>query len=106
MHETVIANKIIEEAKKHGLVKAITIEVGELGHLPAYELEPTLKALVNWRLTIIEKPAKVQCSCGFIGRPKILERGHDMCLFICPKCEEVPKILEGNEIKLNEVEFE
>src|SRR3989344_413911 len=103
MHETIIARKLIEEAEKQGKVKSMTVEVGELGHLPAHELEPTLKAMVNWKVNIIEKKAKVQCSCGFIGRPKILERGHDMCLFVCPKCDQVPKIIEGNEIRLKEV---
>lgn len=106
MHETVIATKLIEKAKEQGKVKAITVEVGEIGHLPAHELEPTLKALVNWDIKLIEKPALVKCLCGFQGRPKILERGHDMCLFVCPKCEEVPKILEGDKIKLISVEVE
>lgn len=106
MHETIIARKLIEEAEKHGKVKKIVVEVGELGHLPAHELRPTITAMVDWEVELIEKSAIVKCSCGYKGSPKILERGHDMCLFVCPECEEVPRIIEGNQIRLLSVEVE
>ena len=106
MHETIIASKIIEEAKKHGNVKSITVEVGELGHLPVYELEPTLRTLIDWKINLIEKKSLVKCKCGYKGKPKILQRGHDMCLFVCPKCKNVPKIIEGDQIKLISVEVD
>ncbi len=106
MHETVIATQLIQEARKHGNVKGITVEVGELGHLPYYELEPTLKVLVNWDIRLTEKKSVVKCNCGYKGSPEILERGHDMCLFVCPKCKEVPTIIEGDKIRLVSVEVE
>ena len=106
MHETIIARKLIEEAEKKGKVKAVTIEIGEVGHLKPEELEPTLKVMVDWDLNIIEKKAVVKCECGYQGSPRILERGHDMCLFVCPTCEEVPTVIEGDQIKLLEVEVE
>lgn len=106
MHETIISRNIIEEASKQGKVKGIVVEVGELGYLPGYELEPTLKTLVDWDVKIIERKAVVSCSCGFKGGPKILQRGHDMCLFECPNCGKVPKILEGDQIRLISVEVE
>ncbi len=106
MHETIIANEIIEKAVKHGNVKSIKVEVGEMGHLPADEFYQTISTLVPWKIDMVEKEGKVECSCGFIGRPKILERGHDVCIFECPKCGGVPKVIDGTEIKLLEVEVE
>ena len=106
MHETIIANEIIDKAVKHGNVKAVTIEVGEMGHLPADEFYKTISTLVPWKINLIEKEGKVECECGFIGRPTILERGHDVCIFECPKCREIPRVVDGNEIKLLSVEVE
>lgn len=105
MHETVISRKIIEDAKAFGDVKAVWVAVGELAHIPAHELAPTLLGMAApWRVEISETPAKVRCICGFEGHPKILERGHDMCVFECPDCGEVPAILEGGDIKITRVE--
>ena len=49
MHEQTIAKKIIEEASKHGIIESITVEVGDLGHLPAHEMEEVLKTLTDWK---------------------------------------------------------
>jgi len=107
MHETIIAKQIIDEAKKRGKVKSIKVEVGEMGHLPANEFYATITTMVDWKVNMIVKNGKVKCSCGYVGRPNILERGHDVCVFECPKCGDVPKkILEGQDIKLLEVEVE
>ena len=103
MHETIVANDIINKAKEQGNVKAITVEVGDLAHLPANELKQTLTAMVNWKIDIIEKKAKIKCSCGYKGEPKILEKGHDSTVFVCPKCNSVPDILDGKDIILKEV---
>ena len=104
MHETIIANQIIEEAKKHGTIKSIKVEVGDLGHIPIEDLKPILDRMVDFHVDYIRKKAKVKCKCGFIGEPKILEKGHDINIFVCPKCGEVPDVLEGKDIKLKEVE--
>jgi len=103
MHEIVFANKIIEEAKKTESVKEITVEVGELAHIPADELKEALEKLVDWELKVIETKAKVKCSCGFKGEPKIIEKGHDYTIFQCPKCGRYPEVLEGEDIILKEV---
>lgn len=105
MHETVIAHRFIEEAKRHGKVLSITIEVGEVAHITKDELEPVLKTLVNWNVTIIEIPAMAECSCGYKGPPKILERGHDFCLYECPQCSAVPTITKGKDMILKSVEI-
>jgi len=103
MHETVFANKIVEEAKKKGKVTKITVEVGELAQIPAPELKGTLAQMVDWDLNVVEKEASVVCPCGFEGRPKILEKGHGYTLFQCPECGTVPKVKEGEDIILKEV---
>lgn len=103
MHELAFANKVIEEAKKQGDVKSITVEVGELAQIPAHELKDALEKLVDWDVELIEKKAEVSCSCGFKGNPKILEKGHDYTLFQCPECGAVPEVLEGADILLKDV---
>ena len=106
MHETVLANKIIEKAKEHGKVKSILVEVGQLAEVPAHELAETLKKMIDWEILVTEKKAKVKCSCGYEGEPKIVEKRHEMTLFVCPKCSSLPKVLEGKDIILKEVEVE
>ncbi|MFH1589452.1 MAG: hydrogenase maturation nickel metallochaperone HypA [archaeon] len=107
MHEQTIAKAIIEEAAKHGKVKSITIEVGDLGHLPAHEMEEVLKTLTDWKITVTKKKAIVKCECGYKGEPNIVEKGHDHNVFRCPKCNAMmPKILDGDQIILKELEVE
>lgn len=106
MHETVIAKKIIEEAEKHGTVKQITIEVGDLAHLPAEDLKKTMDKMVDWKVEVIPKKAKVKCECGFEGEPKITERSHDLTVFECPECGSLPRILEGENIIIKDVGVE
>jgi len=69
MHETIIANNLITEAKKQGNVKSVVIEVGEVAHLSKAELEPTLRSLVDWDMEINEIPAQCECGCGYNGVP-------------------------------------
>ena len=104
MHETIIAKEIINKAKEHGEVKGILVEVGELADIPADHLLETLETMVNWNVLIKEKKARVKCSCGYEGEPKIVEKRHDFTLFVCPKCSSLPKVLEGKDIILREVE--
>jgi len=84
MHEGIFAESIINEAKKHGKVKKIIVEVGDLAHLPAKDLLNALKARVDWEIEIIEKR-------------------HEMTRFECPKCGNLPEILEGDQIILRDV---
>lgn len=107
MHETIIANKIIEKAKEHGSVTKIVIEVGDLAHLPASDMKEVMEKLTNWEVDVRSVKANVKCSCGFIGEPKILEHSHDMTIYECPKCKKIPnEVLSGGEIILKEVEVE
>ncbi len=104
MHETIISDNIIKEAQKHGNVEQISLEVGELAHIPMDELLECLKGLVDWKIDATEKPSKVKCICGFEGHPTILERGHDSFLIECPKCKSVPQVIDGTDIKLLSVQ--
>lgn len=109
MHETLIANQIIDEAKKHGKVVSIKVEVGDLAHLPMHDMEHTLKEMckgLGWEVECVRKPALVKCICGYEGEPKILEKGHDVNVFECPTCGSIPEILEGKDIILLSVEVE
>lgn len=107
MHEQSIAKKIIEEATKHGSVKAITVEVGDLGHLPANEMKEALQGLVNWEINVEQKKATVKCSCGYKGTPVIHEKAHAHVLYSCPDCKKVPEeIIDGADIILKDVTIE
>jgi len=106
MHEGAIADQIITEANEQGLVLGITVEVGDLAHLPAKDLDVALKARVDWNIEIIEKKAHVKCSCGYEGEPKIIEKRHELTLFECPKCGNIPQIIDGDQIILKEVQVE
>ena len=110
MHEQIIAQQILAQVakieKEKGPVKSITVEVGDVGHLPLEEMEVTLKTMVNYRVIMKAKKAKVECTCGFKGEPKILQKGHDSTLWECPLCGfPMPKVLEGHDIILREVEI-
>lgn len=105
MHETVIANKIIEEAKKQGKVEEIHLEIGELAPVCCNELVECLRQLVDWKINSKKRGAKVKCLCGFKGKPKILERGHDYFLIECPKCRKVPEIIDGRDIRVLSVKI-
>lgn len=107
MHETVIARMVIgdaEKAAKGKPIKAVSLEVGELAHIPARELEGILGTLTKWEIHVTEVPAAAKCECGFTGRPNILERGHEFCVYSCPKCGKVPRLTAGQDIKLVKVD--
>lgn len=106
MHERILAQEIINKAKELGKVKSITVEVGDLAHLPANEMEQVLKQMTSWKVNIIKKQAQVKCKCSYNGKPKIIEQKHDYVFFKCPKCNDIPKIISGKDIILKEVDIE
>ncbi len=103
MHGLTIASNIISEAKHHGDVKSITVEVGELSSITAAELQKTIAQLSKWKVKVVETKAIVKCACGYIGGPKITARLHDIVLFECPICRAIPLAVGGDAIKLKEV---
>ena len=106
MHETIIANKIIQTASEHGKVKSMTVEVGDLAELSKEELEESLTKLANCEVRVLNKPAIVKCLCGYQGEPNIRSRDHDNVIFDCPRCHKIPPVLEGKDIILKEVVVE
>tara|TARA_Y100000310_G_C20641106_1_gene793933 strand:+ start:234 stop:548 length:315 start_codon:yes stop_codon:yes gene_type:complete len=104
MHETVIANKIIEQAKLAGASKAIQVEVGELAELTEEEIKTTLTQLSDWNITTIFRKSHVKCNCNYQGPAKIIDKGHGFCYFKCPSCNENPEVIKGGEIKIIGVE--
>ncbi|MEK6982935.1 MAG: hydrogenase/urease maturation nickel metallochaperone HypA [Nanoarchaeota archaeon] len=106
MHESVIASNIINEANRHGMVKSIYLEIGELAQVPPDELFDCLKGMVKWKINSKIIKAKVECKCGFKGHPNILERGHDSFFIECPKCRKIPKLIDGTQIKIIKVVVE
>ncbi|MDA3856042.1 MAG: hydrogenase/urease maturation nickel metallochaperone HypA [Candidatus Woesearchaeota archaeon] len=107
MHEQTIAQKIIADANTYGKVKSLTIEVGDLGHLPADEMKEVMEKLTDWKIEVISKKATISCKCGYTGEPKILQQLHDNNIYECPKCaQSLPTILDGKDITLKEVEVD
>ena len=107
MHDALISKDIIEAAEKQGNIKGVTIEVGDLGHLPLEELKETItKMKPGWNIKFVTKKSKAKCTCGFEGEPDILEHSHGHSVYRCPKCGSVPEITEGADIILKEVEVE
>ncbi|MFC1731416.1 hydrogenase/urease maturation nickel metallochaperone HypA [candidate division KSB1 bacterium] len=104
MHDTIIAGMVLKDLKDYKGIKSVKIEVGEIAEIAADELRETMAKLVDYKVDISEIKAKVKCKCGYEGPPEILERGHHYSVFVCRKCGEVPEIVEGNEIRIKEVE--
>ena len=108
MHETVIVNKLLEDAKvlaKGKKIKSIHIMVGELAHIPAEEIKPFLKDMLPFEFTVEETESMVECECGYKGRPNIVEKGHDITIYLCPRCKAIPaKVLAGDQIVIKSIE--
>lgn len=105
-HEHVYVDAICAEARKHGSVQAITVEVGELAPIPSEELERAL-SFTGWRLEMVTREGLVSCTCGYRGRPVITEKGHDYTIFHCPSCQQpFPAIIDGKDVILKDVTVE
>jgi len=109
MHETIIANNILEEIEKKSKwkkIKSVTLEVGELAHLTGDELKNILKTMIDFEVIITPVKAEVKCKCGYVGKPKILARAHEWTWFECPKCGAAPAVTKGEDIIIREIKTE
>jgi Zn finger protein HypA/HybF involved in hydrogenase expression len=104
MHEQRILNQVIMAAKLAGATKKIRVEVGELSTITPEHLKEHLHGMVPWEIETRLVEAHVKCACGYKGKPKILEEGHDFVLFVCPACNNKPMVVRGGEIKIVGVE--
>ena len=107
MHDLFAVQHIIEEAKKHGKVKEVTIEMGELCDLHDHDIKKKIEDLTGWKVNFSQTKSKVKChECGYEGEPKIVEKTHEQVIYTCPECDHKPKVLEGEELILVEVKVE
>jgi len=105
MHEHSFIQAILGNIDNIEKVKAIKLEVGELAGIEPDHLVEHLKEKVDFIVTSTTTPSSVQCTCGFAGPAKIRQRLHDMVIFECPECGQIPKVLEGNNIKITNVTY-
>lgn len=103
MHEYSFIQAIISNVENKDDVCGISVEVGELAGIDAPHLEKHLIEETGWEVDCVQKYSCVKCECGYEGSPKIRERLHDMVIFECPECGNIPKILEGKDIKIIKV---
>jgi len=103
MHEAIISEQIINDAKEHGEVNYIHVEVGDLAPITPDDLRNSVQNNAGWKVDVTSKKGKVKCKCGYEGERRITAREHDLVLFECPKCKEVPRVVEGEDIVLKEV---
>jgi len=107
MHDLFAVQHIIEEAKKHGNVKEISIVMGELCDLHDHDVSGRIKELTDWKVNFSIRPALIKCNeCKYQGAPKIIEKTHDQILYSCPKCNAKPKVIDGEDLILSEVKIE
>lgn len=81
------------------------MEVGELAHPPIQELEEYLAAITTWKIIMKNKKATINCECGFMGAPNILEQNHTNVIYNCPQCKALlPEVVDGDKVILRDVE--
>lgn len=106
MHEHSFSKGILRNIKNKDNVKKITIEVGTLAGIEPLHLKKHIMDICpGWDVEVFEKESKVRCECGFKGSAKILEKLHDLVIFECPKCGEVPEVLDGGNIKIIKIAY-
>ena len=99
----IIIDDIIEEAKKYGNVVSIKLEVGEIAPLLVEEIELLIREKTNWKVETEIKTSAVKCTCGYNGPAQIIKKGSDYTLFSCPRCNSLPRVIDGENIDLKEV---
>lgn len=105
MHEHTFIQNIIEQIPNNEKVKSVILEVGELAGIKPAHLEEHLKEQTNWEVSTIKIDSKVKCKCGYKGPARILERLHDLVIYDCPECSEIPETIEGKDIKVANVVY-
>ena len=103
MHDKILAAKIVDEARKHGDVEEITVEVGQLSGLTAEEIQKALESIVSWRVQTKSREAIVKCSCGYEGPAKVMLDENSDVSVSCPECKGVPKVIAGDRVVLKDV---
>ena len=105
MHEHSFIEAILRNVEDREDVREVVLEVGELVGISPKHLKEHIEEQFGWKVSVLEKMSKVKCECGFMGRSKILERLHDLVIFECPECGEVPEVMEGEDIKIIKIVY-
>lgn len=104
MQKRAYVNRIVKEALKRGLVTGVSVEVGELAPISAYELADALRSATEWEVTVEETPATVRCRCTYEGRPRMTEKSLNLNVYHCPACGRLaPEVVDGSEVVLSQV---
>ncbi|MDH3353132.1 MAG: hydrogenase maturation nickel metallochaperone HypA [Nanoarchaeota archaeon] len=125
MHEQSFIEAIVRNIEDIDSVKKIVLEVGDLVGIDAEHLKEHMEKRLGFvpkgmppaqmasadtdkvgNVEVLKKDGLVRCECGFDGKPEVLERMHDLVLFQCPECGEVPEVLEGKDIKIVKVVYD
>ena len=105
MHDQVIIQQLLKALGNNKPLK-VTIEVGEIAPLDEHHLVESWEQMTDIGIETLSRKAKVACSCGYTGKPKIVERLHDFVLIECPKCHKMPKVIDGDKITLKSLELD
>jgi Zn finger protein HypA/HybF involved in hydrogenase expression len=103
MHEHHFIENIIKNIPNKDNINSVEIEVGELAGIEPVHLKEHLEEHTGWKVKCIAKNSRVTCSCGFDGKPRILQRLHDLVIYECPDCGNNVDVKEGSEIKIIKV---
>ena len=116
MHEITIATKLVDDLRKRvdiSNIVRIEIELGELSEITKDELYHGLRHIFKDHMDqevdiIIEvKQSLIRCNrCFYKGKANIIERGHELCIFNCPICNNFDvKVISGKDIKIKNIEI-
>lgn len=109
MHEYTVAYDIYATARRAALenaairVKKISADFGEMSMINPEQVEFLFSALSEedelFQGAVLEYrniPVKTECPCGYKGDER----------YVCPNCGKLPKIVEGREISVTNIEIE
>jgi len=105
MHEHTFIQSILDNIKDQQKVIAITLEIGELAGIEPEHLSSHIKQQTDWNIKTTTSPALVKCECGYKGKPKITQKIHDLIIFECPMCGQLPKVIKGDKIKIIKITY-
>lgn len=105
MHEHIFIESIIKQVPDPNNVVSISLELGELVAIEPEHLKEHLSERSDWKIEIIKKPSLVKCPCGYNGPAKIMQRLHDLVIYECPNCHNIPEVIEGKTIKILKITY-
>ncbi|PIO04333.1 hypothetical protein COT48_00985 [Candidatus Woesearchaeota archaeon CG08_land_8_20_14_0_20_47_9] len=108
MHELAIVSSLIDAIREKAdgkRVSSATIALGELAPISAADLKELVEKIGGFKANVRLTPARVRCSCGHSGRPRVEERQHDVVVFSCAKCGSMPEVCSGGDVVIKKLEF-